>query len=120
MFNTRQDLKFGGAIGSKFIGHDHPGHVAQALQQLAKEARSSLLVAAILHQHIEYVSMLINRSPEVVQFASDADENLVEKPLVSGFRPALLKGLGVNPSEAQAPLADGLIADHDASRREDQ
>ena len=80
MFNTRQDLAFGSAIGSEFIRHDHPRHVAQALQQLAEEALGRLRVAAALHQHIEYVPMLINRSPEVVQLAADADEHLVEKP----------------------------------------
>ena len=63
--------------------------------------------------------MLVNSPPEVVQVASDADEHFVQEPLVTGFRPPL-EGLGGSPSEAQAPLADGLVADHDASRREDQ
>jgi hypothetical protein len=31
MFNAPQDLAFGGAIGSEFIRHDHPGHIAQTL-----------------------------------------------------------------------------------------
>ena len=87
MFNAWQDLTFGGAIGSKFIGHDDPGHVAQTLQQLAKEALGCLRVAAALHQYVEHVSVLINRSPEVVQFASDADKHLVQKPFVTGLWP---------------------------------
>jgi hypothetical protein len=33
--------------------------------------------------------------------------------------PALPEAVGVGSSEAQAPRADGLKADHDASRRED-
>ncbi len=64
--------------------------------------------------------MLINRSPEIMQFAANAHEHLVEKPFVTGFRPAPLERVGVGPSEAQAPLTDGLVADHDASRRQDQ
>ena len=120
MLTAWQDLPFGCAIGAEFIGHDHPGHGAQALQQLAKETLGRFLVPAALDQHIEHVAMLINGSPEVVQFASDAHEHLIEKPFVTGFRPAPLKGLGVGPSEAQAPLADGLVADHDASRCQDQ
>ena len=91
MFDARQDLAFGGAIGSEFIGHDDPGHIAQALQQLAKEALGRLRVTAALHQHIEHVAMLINGPPEIVQFASDADEHLIQKPFVSGLRPAPLE-----------------------------
>jgi hypothetical protein len=83
MLDARKDLAFGRAIGPEFIGHDHPGHVAQALQQLAKEALGRLRATAALHQHIEHISMLINRSPEVVQFASDANKQLIEKPFVS-------------------------------------
>jgi hypothetical protein len=120
MFYTRHDLAIRGAIGPEFVSHDDPRCILQTLQQLAKEALGRLRIAAALDQHIEHVAMLINRSPEVVQFASDADEHLVQKPFVTGFWPLPLEGLGVGPSEAQAPLADGLVADHDASRREDQ
>ena len=107
MFNGWQDLTLGGAIGSKFVGHDDPGHIAQALQQLANEALGCLRVAAALDQYVEHVSVLINRSPEVVQFASDADKHLVQKPFVTALWPPPFEGLSVGPSEAQAPRADG-------------
>ena len=71
-------------------------------------------------RNIERVSVLINRSPEVVQFAADADEHLIQKPLVTGLRPPPSEALGVGASEAQTPLADGLVADHDPARCEDQ
>ena len=120
MLDAWQDLPFGCAIGAEFIGHDHPGHGAQTLQQLAKETRGRLLVPAVLDQHIKYVAMLINSSPEIMQFASDANEHFIEKPFVTGLRPAPLKALSVGPSEAQAPLANGLVADHDTPRGQDQ
>jgi hypothetical protein len=77
MLNTRQDLAFGGPKGSKFVRHNDPRRVARNLQQLAKETFRCLFVAVALHQNIEHVSVLINGSPEVVQFASDADEHLI-------------------------------------------
>jgi hypothetical protein len=120
MFNTRQDLAFGSTIRSEFVGHDHPGHVAQTLQQLAKETFGRFRVPSALDQHIEYIPVLINGPPEVVQFASDADKDLIQEPYVAGLWPATLEGLGIDPSEAQAPFADGLIADHHTSRRKDQ
>jgi hypothetical protein len=120
MLDALEDFTLGGPIGSELICHDHLGHVAQTFQHLTKEALVRFLITAALHQNVEHTPVLINRSPEVVQLASHADENLVQKPFVPGFRPAPLKGLGVGPSEAQAPLADGLLADHDASCRQDQ
>jgi hypothetical protein len=104
MFNARQDLALSSAIGAKFIGHDNSGRVAQALQQLAKEALRRPRVAPALDQHVEHASMLINRSPEVVQFALDADKHLIEKPLVARLWPAPLEAVGVGPPEAQAPM----------------
>ena len=85
MFDTRQDLAFGGTIRSKFVGDDHPGHVAQTLQQLAKETLGCFRVAAALDQHIKYIAVLINRPPKIVQFASDADKHLIQKPFVAGL-----------------------------------
>jgi hypothetical protein len=120
MFNAGQDLTLGGPIGSEFIRHDDSGHVAQTLQQLAKEALGRLRVAAALDQHIKHVAVLVYRPPEVVQLAADADKYLIQKPFVSWSRSAPLEGFGVGPSEAQAPLADGLVANHDAARCQDQ
>ena len=64
--------------------------------------------------------MLINGSPEIVQFASDANEHFIQKPFVSGLRPPPLQGLGIGAPEAQAPFTDRLVADHDSSRGQDQ
>src|SRR5689334_14514663 len=41
-------------------------------------------------------------------------------PLVTGLRSAALQGRGEYPAEAQAPLADALVADHDAALGQDQ
>ena len=64
--------------------------------------------------------MLINGSPEIMQIAPNAHENFIQKPFVSWLRPAPLEAVGVGSSEAQAPRADGLVADHDATGRQDQ
>src|SRR3954466_2782178 len=64
--------------------------------------------------------MLINGLPEIMQFASDADKHFIQKPFVSGLWPAPLEAVGVGSAEAEAPFTDRLVADHDASRREDQ
>jgi len=80
MLDALQDLAFRGPVGSKFIRHDHPRYITQALQQLAKEALGRILVAAALDQHIEHVPVLIDGPPEIVEFAADANEQLIQKP----------------------------------------
>jgi hypothetical protein len=40
--------------------------------------------------------------------------------LSPGLWPAPLQHIGEDPTEAQAPLADGLVADHDPTRRQHQ
>ncbi len=86
MFNAREDFTLGSPIGSKFIRHDDPWHIAQALQQLAKEALCGLLVTAALDQNVQHVPMLLNSPPEVVRLASDTDKHLFQEPLVAGRR----------------------------------
>ena len=55
MLHAWEDSTLGGPIGSELIRHDDPGHVAQSLQQLVKEALGRLRVAAALNQDIEHV-----------------------------------------------------------------
>ena len=78
MLDARKDLAFGSVIGSEFISHDHSGHVAQTLQQLAKEALGRLRVAAALNQDVEHVAVLINGSPLSVRELGTAMDAVLE------------------------------------------
>ena len=52
--------------------------------------------------------MLVDRTPQIVLLAANADEHLVHVPLVAGLWPSPLQHLGEDLAEAQAPLADAL------------
>jgi len=54
-----------------------------------------------------------------VYLAPDAKEHLVEMPFVARLGPAPLQGVGEQPAEAQAPLADGFVADRDPASGKD-
>ncbi len=43
----------------------------------------------------------------------------IEVPLVAGPRPSSFQFVGEQPAEAQAPLADGIVADYDTTGGED-
>ena len=79
MFDTRQDLTFRGTIGPEFIRHDDSRRVAQALQQLAKEALGCLRVAPALNQNVEHVAMLVDGSPELVLPAAMRIDDLASR-----------------------------------------
>jgi hypothetical protein len=55
-----------------------------------------------------------------VALAADADEGLVQVPLVARPGSALLERVGEGATEAQAPGADALVAHQDATFGQDQ
>jgi hypothetical protein len=76
----------GHSVGAELVGDQHPRDIAQLPEQLAKEPLGSLGIAPGLHQDVQHVSLLIHRPPEVLVLAVDADDHLVEIPLVAGLR----------------------------------
>jgi hypothetical protein len=73
-----------------------------------------------LHQDIEHDPVLIDGAPEVMQFASDAKENLVEVPLVARPRSSPTKLPDKGHTEPQAPSADAFIGDNYAALDQEQ
>ena len=120
VLDPRQDLTFGGGVALELVSDDHPRNIPQALQQLAEEPRGRGCAAPALDQNVEDISVLVDRAPKIVLLAADPDEHLVHVPLVAGLWPAPLQRIGEDPAEAQAPLADALVADDDPTRRQDQ
>ena len=64
--------------------------------------------------------MLVDGSPQTVRFAADADEHLVQVPLVALAGPTPFERVGERPPEAQAPGANALVAHHDAALGQDR
>jgi hypothetical protein len=55
-----------------------------------------------------------------MKLAADADEHLIQVPLIARARPAPLERVGERPAEAPAPGADALVAHDDAALGQDQ
>jgi hypothetical protein len=88
MRDPGQDLLLGGAIAPEFIGHDHTGNVLQPLQQFLEEPLGRLRVAPTLHQDVEHGAVLVDRPPQIVLFAADAEEHFIQMPFVAWPRGA--------------------------------
>jgi len=115
VFDPRQDLPFRRAVALKLIRDDHPWHVLQPLEQLAKELLRRVLIAAALHQDVEDVVVLIYRSPEVMAFAIDRKKHLIEVPLVPWLGTSTLQPIRIILPKLETPLADGLVRHGDAA-----
>jgi hypothetical protein len=61
-----------------------------ALEQLAQEALGRTLIAFLCDQDVKRVAVLIDRSPQIVPFAADRKEYLIEVPVVPRLCPATL------------------------------
>jgi hypothetical protein len=75
MLHARQDPAFGSSIALQLISDDHARHLLQPYAQLAEKSLGSMLVASALHEDIQYISLLIHRSPQRGSFATDREED---------------------------------------------
>ena len=83
VLDPRQDLPLGRGVAAQLVRHDHPGNVLQPLQQLLEEALSRFGVAPALDQDVEHGAVLVDRPPEMMELAADANEHLVQVPFVA-------------------------------------
>ena len=81
-------------VGFQLVRDHDPRRIAQSFQQFAEETLGRLRVAPALDQDVENNSVLVDGAPEIVLFAADADEDLVEEPLVARLGPTPLEGVG--------------------------
>jgi hypothetical protein len=47
--------------------------------------RKNFFVAPSLHQNVQQIAMLIDSTPQVVEFAIDGEEHLIEMPFIAGL-----------------------------------
>lgn len=81
-----EHLVFGSFVALEFVAHDHPWHKALLLEKLAEKALGDLGISMRLHQNIEHVAFGIYRSPQIILFAFDGDNDFIEMPLICWIR----------------------------------
>ena len=90
-------------IASQLVGNNLQRWPLLMFQDLAKEAFGGFPVSMACDQDIEDFTILIHRSPEIVAFAADGDEQLVHMPDVTEAPLSLPHGAGIRWSEFAAP-----------------
>jgi len=117
MFDTRHDLSFGRTVAGQFVCDHHAWSGALLLEQLSQQTLGGIFVTAALNQDIEHDSMLVDRTPEPMFLAGDADHDFIEMPFVSGCR-TTADLVSKILTELQRLLPHGLITDLDTSGRQ--
>ena len=72
------------------------------LEELAEQAFGGLRVAPALDQDIENEAILVDGTPKPMRLPGDADDDLVEVPLVATARRSPTDAVGEFPAEFQA------------------
>ena len=72
-----------------------------------------MLIAMLLYKDIQYITILIDRTPKIMQFAVVLDKHLIEKPHITEISLPMPKFIGVSLTKYQTPLANSLIGDND-------
>jgi hypothetical protein len=67
----------------------------------------------LLYKDIQHISILIDCTPKLMQFAEDLDKHLIEEPRITEFSLSMPNIICVSLTEFQTPLANGLIGDND-------
>jgi hypothetical protein len=59
--------------------------------------------------------MLIDRSPQIMQFAVDFEKDLIKMPLVAGSCTSVAQLVGMLLPKGSTPLTEGLVGQHDSA-----
>ena len=118
MLDAGHDLTLGRSVAAKLVGDQHARRLPLLLQELAEQAFCGLLISPALDEAIENQALLVDRAPEPVLLARDAEEDLVKVPFVAAAGGSPTKAVGELLAEFQAPLPDRLVGDQDAAGRQ--
>lgn len=115
MLDAGQQFFLRRGVAAKSLSDDRAREVPQTLEQLAKESLGGTLIPARLHEDVEHLTALVNRTPQILRPASNPEENLIQMPAVAWARAARAQPLDVGLAELQASLANRLVAEPDAA-----
>ena len=104
-----------GPVASELVG-DQPSRFAPLpLQQLAKEPLGRPRIAMSLNEDVDYISVLVHSTPEIVPSTLDVHEELVEVPRIAQTTLAPPQLGRVTGAELRTPVPDRLVRnDHTA------
>ncbi len=103
------------AIASQLVRHYFPGFRLMILQHPLEKALGSLAVSSGLQKHIDYLSILVNRAPQIQLLAADLHEHFINEKCIAETWMPTLQTLGILRSKLVTPQANRFITDENTS-----
>jgi hypothetical protein len=110
-----QNMRKRGRVAAEAIRDHGMRDSNRSSQEMTKERLRSRAIPPCLHQDVDNLTILINRSPQVMNGSVDADEHFVDMPTPAHSFFVWPQPSGVFGSELATPQSDRLIADRHAS-----
>jgi len=104
----------GDAVAAQLVGHETRRFLSLSLQECSKESPRRTPVPTRLDEEIDQVTVLVNRTPQVLALTVDRDEDFVQEPRSAESTLAALQLPGVIGAELHAPLSNGFVRHDDA------
>jgi hypothetical protein len=86
VFHAGQSLLLRRAVAFQLLRDNHPWHIGEAFEQLAKALLCCLLVAPTLDENVQDVVVLLHRTPQGMPFPMDREKYLIQVPFISWLR----------------------------------
>ena len=103
----------GNPITAQFVGDDFPGLGSTTAYQSAEKPLGSPRNPSTLQKNIDDIPILVDRPPQIMLFAPDLEEDLVDIERVAESPMLATQPLGKSRPELDAPKANRLVADGD-------
>lgn len=81
MLSTRQNLAFRCPRASQLLSNDHTRDILEVFEALVENSFGCLYVASAPHEEIQYVAILLDRSPQSMLLAPAREEDARPSPM---------------------------------------
>ena len=102
-------------VTPQLVGNQLPGCSFLMLQHLTKETRCCSTVSTLRNENIDYVSILIDSSPQIEVLTSDFDEEFIDMPEIAEPTLFLPQLACIGRTKLQTPIPNCLLRNKDAS-----
>ncbi len=115
MDDDGHDVPMGDMVAAQLVGNEARRFLSLPLQEFPKESPRRAPVPAGLDEDVDQVTVLVNRTPEILALTVDRDEDFVQKPRISESTLSALQLPGVVGAELPAPLPNAFVRHDDSS-----
>ena len=105
----------GDAVAAQLVGHETEWLPSLTLQKSPKANAASTPVPTRLHEDVDYIPVLIHRTPEILTLTLNGHEHFVQEPRISKSTLASPQPPSVVRAELRTPLSNGFVRHDDSS-----